>query len=145
MKKVIIDASVFLKLIIDEEDTKLARKLIKQIHEEEYQIILPRLFEYEIAKAGIILGLNVSFIFEILTDFLNTGVILKDLDSKLLETASKIVAKGSVKSGFPSFYQAIYHSIAINEKATFITADKKYFTKAESFKHILLLNEGLLK
>lgn len=39
-----------------------------------------------------------------------------------------------------SFYDASYHALAIDLKGTFLTADKNYFQKAKSFKHIKLLS-----
>ncbi|MBI5753531.1 type II toxin-antitoxin system VapC family toxin [Candidatus Peregrinibacteria bacterium] len=40
-----------------------------------------------------------------------------------------------------SFYDAIYHAIAIRNQATFITADEKYYNQAKSLKHIKLLKD----
>ena len=143
MEKIVLDASVFLKLIIEEEDSHLAHTLIEKIEEREMIVLVPTLFKYEVSKAGIIFGLEPKFISNILEDFLNTGVVQADITASLLETTKNIVNHGSPKSGFPSFYDAIYHALAIEKNAIFITADKKYFEKAKSFGFIKLLSSAL--
>lgn len=40
-----------------------------------------------------------------------------------------------------SFYDASQHALAISKKATFITSDEKYYKKAQSFGHIMLLKD----
>ena len=38
-----------------------------------------------------------------------------------------------------TFYDASYHALAIKQKGTFITSDKKYFNKVRDKSHIQLL------
>lgn len=38
-----------------------------------------------------------------------------------------------------TFYDAVYHALAINENGIFLTADEKYFRKAGKEGHIMLL------
>ena len=38
-----------------------------------------------------------------------------------------------------TFYDASYHALAIQQKGTFITSDKKYFNKVRDKSHIQLL------
>lgn len=40
-----------------------------------------------------------------------------------------------------SFYDASYHALAIQNEATFLTADKKYYDKAKKLGHIQLLKD----
>ena len=110
---------------------------------EEAKIIIPSLFKYEVLKTATILEEDLKKPFELLTHFLEAGVEVKEVNFQILEIVKKIILNGSIKSGFPSFYDAIYHAIAISEKATFITADKKYFAKVNGFNNIVLLNESL--
>jgi len=45
------------------------------------------------------------------------------------------------KSGFPSFYDASYHALAITHECQFITADKRHIAKAKGFGHVTLLSD----
>ena len=45
------------------------------------------------------------------------------------------------KSGFPTIYDSIYHALAIQLDAVFLTADKKHYAKAKEYGHIKLLSE----
>lgn len=40
-----------------------------------------------------------------------------------------------------SFYDALYHALAIEQKGTFITADEKYYRKTKKEGHIMLLKD----
>ena len=57
------------------------------------------------------------------------------LDSCILK-AIEICETGHQKSGFPSFYDASYHALAINNDCIFITADSKHISKTLQFGHI---------
>ena len=55
--------------------------------------------------------------------------------------AEKIANDGHKKSGFPSIYDSIYHSLAIESEGVFVTADKRYYAKAERHSGICLLKD----
>lgn len=48
---------------------------------------------------------------------------------------------GHDKSGYPSIYDSIYQSLAMQVEGVFLTADKKHFAKTKQFKHICLLKD----
>ncbi|POZ52200.1 type II toxin-antitoxin system VapC family toxin [Methylovulum psychrotolerans] len=48
---------------------------------------------------------------------------------------------GHPKSGFPSFYDASYHALAIANDCTFITADNRHVSKTAQFGHVVLLKD----
>ena len=50
--------------------------------------------------------------------------------------AVEIARTGNKKSGYPEFTDSLYHSLAIMNKAVFITNDKKHISKVKSFGHI---------
>ena len=63
-----------------------------------------------------------------------------NLSEDLIEKTFKMTKHGHKKSGFPSFYDCIYHALAIHEKCTFITSDEKHFDKThKKFGHVKLL------
>jgi len=53
--------------------------------------------------------------------------------------AEWISKTGHANSGYPAMYDSIYHAIAIEASGVFITADRKHYSKANSFGSICLL------
>jgi hypothetical protein len=58
-----------------------------------------------------------------------------------IEKTLEICESGHDKSGFPSFYDASYHALAINNDCYFITADKRHFNITQQLGHIVLLSD----
>lgn len=139
-KKIVVDSSVFLKTLFDEQDSQQAIDFFTQIAEKNFTILVPDLFVHEVyancatkkleyQKAHLALEKSKKSFFKIIN---LTDIITCD--------AFEMTKHGNIKSGFPSFYDCIYHSLAIQEKCTFITADEKHFAKThKKFGHIKLL------
>ncbi len=64
-----------------------------------------------------------------------------EIDKKTIKKANEICNQGHKKSGFPSFYDASYHALAITNECPFITADKRHIAKSKSFGHVTLLSD----
>jgi len=140
MKKIILDSSIFIKLFVKESDSDDAKKFIKKIIANESKILVPELFFYEIlatiSRDNNLDHKNISAILEEYRENLTTIPLLQ----KLSLDAINITKHGSPKSGYPAFYDCVYHALAIQEKCTFITADEKHFNKThKKFGHIKLL------
>lgn len=140
MKNIVLDSSVFIKLFVKENDSAKAFNLVTKTISEERPILVPELFNYEIFSvycANKELDLK-----EIYTWFkiCKPYMIKSPLTQELIAEAINITKHGTTKSGYPSFYDCVYHAIAIQEKCTFITADEKHFDKThKKFGHIKLL------
>jgi predicted nucleic acid-binding protein len=55
--------------------------------------------------------------------------------------AIEIIATGHIKSGYPSIYDALFHAMALCNKAVFVTADKHHYAKTQILGNICLLSE----
>jgi predicted nucleic acid-binding protein len=138
--KVVLDSCVFNKLFLEEHDSKQAVELITALTTEKYHVLAPSLFLYEVLSIAKINNFPTSNAYELVTNFQKTGLQLLELDSSTIEKAIEICETGHKKSGFPSFYDASYHALAIKNNCCFLTADKKHFNKTEFLGHIVLLH-----
>jgi len=135
-----LDASVFIKIIIEENDTELTRKLLQYMTNVNVTILNPTLFEYEIHKICISHNIALASVTKFLEMYKNFNLELIYPSLIDIEKAKKIIDSCKKESGLPSFYDVIYHAIAINNNSTFITADKKYYEKTKDFGSIITLD-----
>jgi predicted nucleic acid-binding protein len=66
---------------------------------------------------------------------------LAHLTRVYVEKILEICRTGHIKSGFPSFYDACYHALAMIHDCHFITADKRHFSKTHQLGNIVLLSD----
>lgn len=135
MKVIVPDASIILKWVLgeDEEDQDRATELLKGWLNQEYEFILPSLWIYEVGNvlglkrpkdAGKILGLLLGYEFK---ECRNTNKLV-DLTFKLMKEFKGV-----------TFYDAIYHALALIEKGMMVTADKDYYKKTKDKGGIILI------
>ena len=138
-RTVVLDASVLLKFILDErEDAEQIVLLKRQIDNEELDVHVPSICFLEVANTIARLfdaSLSSDAIFDLymnLRSYFPEEHILADSSAyqtlHLLKGTSKI-----------SFYDAVYHALALQLDATYITADKKYYDLMRRKGHIRLL------
>ncbi len=139
--KVVLDSCVFNKLFLQEIDRHQAIDLIDKLTAQNYKIIVPNLFLYEVLSIAKINGFPTRQIYALILKFQELGLQLLELDKSCIEKALEICEFGHLKSGFPSFYDASYHALAIIHNCYFITADKRHFNKTLSLGNIVLLND----
>ena len=135
MEVIVPDASIILKWVLAGEDGVEEEKALEILHDwlaEKIQIILPPLWLYEV---GNILGLKrpdqARELLEVLLDYRFEEA---QITEKICGLALELMQELRV-----SFYDAIYHAIALNQKSIFVTADKRYFGKAVKKGQIKLL------
>ena len=145
MKKFTIDNSVFVKTILEEEGTETALSLIEYLEKSNAKIINPTLFEYEITKVAIGKNVDLNALNQLLSDYKQANLILLNPTIKHNMKAKEIIASCEKSQGLPSYYDAIYHAIALVEGGTLVTADEKYYTKTKHFGGILLLEKGMME
>ena len=140
MNKVVLDSCVFVKLFLREPDHKVAVELITELSKKNYQVLVPSLFVYEVLS----IAANSFFINKahaLISQYQLANLDIVELDKQIIIKAIEICDHGHEKSGFPTFYDACYHALAINNGCQFITADKRHFIKANSFGHVTLMSD----
>jgi len=135
LKVFIPDASVILKWVIgeDEEGHNRAFEFLKGWLNYEHEFILPSLWVYEV---GNVLGLKRPRDAENMIDLL--------LDYEFKECK---ITKGLLNMTFDlmkeykgvTFYDAIYHAVAIHEDGALITSDKAYYNRVKAKGNIILI------
>ena len=136
--KIILDSCVFNKLFLEEHDSEQAVDLISALAQKNYRVLAPGLFLYEVLSIAKINNFPTVEAYDLIIDFQLT---LIELDDACIRRAIAICETGHQKSGFPSFYDASYHALAMQHNCYFVTADQRHFTKTKQLGHILLLSD----
>lgn len=139
--KIVLDSCVFSKQFLEESDSYQANALIERLITNKVDILVPSLFIYEVLATVNIGNYPVNEVYELIADFQKTQLHTIELDEKHIAKTLEICETGHIKSGFPSFYDACYHALAIIHNCHFVTADKKHFYKTQHLGHIVLLND----
>ena len=141
-KKFVLDSSVFLKIFFVEHDSEKAIKFLNETVTKRLPLLAPQIFIHEVYAAcakNIDIGWTHDLTLATLRKY-QPYMEIVDLNENLSALAFQIAQTGHAKSGFPSFYDCLYHALAIQEKCTFVTADEKHFNKThKKFGHIKLL------
>ncbi len=137
----VIDSSIFIKLLHTESDSDKIEQFLNDIIENDIKIAIPTICLYEIIGSTKQYGISFKEIKDFLFILKQISLVVIDLDEELIEKAFEITSKGSNKSGYPTFYDCVYHALAIRNKCFFITADKRHEAKVKSLGHIKLLSQ----
>jgi len=138
---VVLDSCVFSKLFLQEPDRQEAVELITELSQRNVRVLVPSLFIYEVLSIATASPFPMKNAHALITQYQSANLEIVELDNKTILKSIDICAHGHQKSGFPSFYDASYHALAINNECQFITADKRHVAKAEIFGHVLLLSD----
>lgn len=126
MELVVPDASIILKWVLAGEDKieeDKALEILNDLLTERIKILLPHLWLFEV---GNILGLKrPERAAELLGVLLDYQFEEARITKKICRLAFDLMRELKV-----SFYDAVYHTLAVDRRGTFITADKRYFNKA---------------
>lgn len=134
--KLVLDASVLLKIFFEEDNSEEVEKLFKMARKKELTIIVPPLIRFEILN---VLAKNVKNSEKIVEAF----EVLKKLNLMTMEPRAKFeleALKSASANKNITFYDASYHALAKDFDATFITADKKYYGNIDDKKDIYLIS-----
>lgn len=137
--KIVIDSCIFNKLFLEEPDREQAIELINEVTKRKYQVLVPSLFLYEVLSITSVSNFPTEQAFELITQYQKANLEIVELDQSCILKAIEICETGHQKSGFPSFYDASYHALAIVNNCIFITADNRHVSKTLQFGHIVLL------
>lgn len=139
--QVVLDSCVFCKLFLQEPDREQAIALIKALGSEHYAIVVPHLFFYEVMAVATYSKFDLDKVMALLDAYQKSYLQLITPDIEMLKTALAMTDSGHPKSGYPSFYDALYHALALCLNCPFITADKKHYEKTKQLGSIVLLDD----
>lgn len=135
MKIFVPDASIILKWVLgeDEEGQDRAIELLNGWLDQEHEIILPSLWIYEV---GNVLGVKRTKDAEKILGLL-LGYEFKE--SRITDIQINLTFHLMKEFKGVTFYDAIYHALALIEKGVMVTADKDYFKKTKDKGGIMLI------
>jgi len=141
MDKVVLDSCVFSKLFLQEPDRDEAIAFITELNRRNIQVLVPSLFLYEVLSIAAASPFAIKNAHALINQYRSANLEIVELDQQTILKATEICEQGHKKSGFPSFYDASYHALAIINECQFITADKRHVAKAKSFGYVALLSD----
>ncbi|ANT48800.1 type II toxin-antitoxin system VapC family toxin [Mesorhizobium amorphae] len=136
---IVVDASVFVKLLKQEEDSKAARDLTDRMLEEGQGYLAPSIALYETLSAALHVELPLATVGQLFEQFRELGLAIEDPTVEELATAEKIATSSKGGNGYPTLFDSIYHAMAIERGGTFVTADQRHFAKTKEFGSVVLL------
>ena len=140
MQKYVIDSSVFNKLYLDEAGRDKAQQLFIQAAEGTVMLCAPDLLYLEVVNTAQRCGVPINSVVELLEAqkyLLQIRAVTNDERKKAIQ----IIVNGHDKSGYPSIYDALFHAMALCNKAVFVTADKRHYVKTQALGSICLLSD----
>jgi predicted nucleic acid-binding protein len=141
MNNIIVpDANVFLEMIYRRSLQRTARQLISHAIASEIQLVAPSLFLDEITE--VFCG-NLDDLQKVrqhllyLEQLVNKKALLIVVPSLAIRMkAIEIARTGNPKSGYPELSDSLYHALAIENDAIFVTNDSKHVAKVNRFGHV---------
>jgi predicted nucleic acid-binding protein len=140
-KIVVPDACVFAKLLHPEHDSEEAKIFFKTCAITNTKLVIPEIFKYEIAEVTRYKAGQLAKTLDLFDAHARTILTVSSPDRGTWLLAEEIANQGHKKSGFPTIYDSIYHALAIQLDAVFLTADKKHYAKEKGYGNIKLLSE----
>ena len=132
--RVVLDASILLKVFFKEEGSKEIEKLFKMAKKKQLTIITPSLIKFEVLNSLAKNIKDLTKVTERVKKFQRLDLMIMEPENKsTMEALKEATLKKNV-----TYYDASYHALAKDFDATFITADKKYFDSVENKENIEL-------
>lgn len=117
----IIDASVAIKWILQEEDSDKALSLCEQALYGNIEIAAPDMLLYEVTNILVRkMKLEPWQVEKAIRELLGTGIATSSPDAELMIRAAEIAWETGA-----SVYDAAYVALALDQKATLVTADRR--------------------
>jgi predicted nucleic acid-binding protein len=138
MKEIIVpDASVLLKWAFDspdESDKEKAVSFLKTWIDGKCEIILPKLWSFEVGN--VLMMKMPEQAHEIMEIFLGYDFMECNMSLELCKETFHLMRKHTV-----TFYDAVYHAVALLQKGRLLTADEAYCKKVRDTKHVMSLRD----
>lgn len=140
MNKVVLDANIYVKLFKkDEHDSEKAIELIARLVKNEVEILEPAVVVNETVATCEVAKQSIQEVCDFFKALINFRMTFVDIDAGLLDQTLEITKVGHPKSGYPTFSDSMYHAIALQKQALFITADRRHYEKTKHLGNIQLL------
>ena len=137
----VIDASVFNKLFLNEPDRPQAQALFRAAIEQDVPRLAPQILLYEALSSALHYGTDFEAVLKLLNTQRDAGMRLLEPDEATLIRAQEITTSGHPKSGHPGLDDSIYHALAIETDSVFVTADSKHLAKTKAFGNAVHLSD----
>lgn len=135
--RLVLDASVCLKWFLSEHahepDTDSAFALLEDVRSEKIRLIQPPIWHSEIA--AVLARMLPRHAQQMIDELFHLSI---DID------AGEIILRSAVNLASRldhHLFDTIYHAVAIEHATTLVTADTRYYRKAQSLGHITLLSQ----
>ena len=138
-KIVVVDSCVFAKLVVEEDDTDEALAFFAHARLGDFFLSAPSLFLYEALALASPYKTGSQGAYRLLLGMLNSGFELVEIGDEVIRKALEISNTGHPKTGYPSFYDAAYHALALVSGGVFLTSDKRHTAKTDTFGGVVLL------
>ena len=122
-KVIIIDASVLIKVFLEEKESDYANELIGLHIDRRLTLLSTHLLTFELLNILIRHLQSESNVNKAYQEFKLLQIGLIPLESPVIKKAIYLANKDKKIS----FYDAAYHALAKHMEATFLTADRKYY------------------
>lgn len=136
----VLDASALLTLVLCEPQAPMIAELLRVFAAGKVRMLEPNLWQYEIANTlhqkASCFGDRPRMI-STYQQLCAIDFVSRDPEPKEVEQAFGMLAamKGQ------TYYDAIYHAMAVVQRGTLVTADRRYATAAERWGRMLLIDE----
>ena len=137
---VVADASVSVKWFFqaspEEQDTEQAVSLLRQVYSGEVTLVQPLHWLPEVIAVITRIRPDIA---EQAIDYLTAMELKTRQDAEILKTAARLSKQYS-----HHLFDTLYHALAIELNAVFVTADDNYYRKVETQGHIQMLGDWRL-
>jgi predicted nucleic acid-binding protein len=138
---IVLDASILIKLFKTEDDSELARRLVRKLMTDQVAAGTPTLARYETLGAALHIGYGFHHVTGMFEQLQSAGFSLIEPESADLLRAETISTTPAPPGGYPGLFDSIYHAIALERGGVFVTADRRHIAKAGHFGSIHHLSE----
>ena len=136
---IVIDASVFSKLYLNEADSDVAHAFCRAAALSNQILAAPHLLKHEMCLSTLRWGISFEIPLSILEAYRDIGLQLVDPPKSTWLLAEKICRSGNDKSGHPGLQDSLYHALAIETDGVLVTADTRHLAKTKAFGHAISL------
>jgi predicted nucleic acid-binding protein len=136
---IVIDASIFVKLLKDEDDSDHARSFVDHMLAKGDGYLTPSLVLYETLSASLHVGVPLTTVGSLFEEFRALGLVIEEPNQADLTLAEAIARTQSPGGGYPTLFDSLYHAMAIERGGIFVTADARHVAKTARFGHATLL------
>ena len=136
METFVIDTSVVVKFFFEEEFRDIAQDVLLKANQKKIKLLAPPLLSLEIINVFIKKGLSLGEIENALSVFreqVKAKVItIIPSNTKLISKAIEIAKTETKEKSHASFYDSVFHALALLKSCSFLTADKKHYNKTQN-------------